>query len=84
MNKYEKAFESITGLGAYLEANNHKAYDVYKLVSERLNGIIEVAMYDVGNITHEEFLDLMKKCDEEIQRWHHKWNKEILNEVKDY
>lgn len=83
MKKYEKAFESIVGLAAFLEMKGHKAYDIYKLVSERLNGIIEVAMYDTGAISHEEFIDLMERCAAEAERWHQKWNKEILDEAKD-
>jgi hypothetical protein len=81
MDKYMKAIESIKRLAEFQEGNEVEAYRIYKMVSNRLRGVEEVAMYDLA-ISREDFLKIQGICETEMDMWNQKWTEEILNGIK--
>ena len=81
MDKYLKAIESIKRLAEFEEGSGVEAYRIYKMVSNRLRGVEEVAMYDLA-ISREDFLSIQSICEAEMDKRNEKWTKEILDGIK--
>ena len=81
MDKYLKAIESIKRLVEFQEGSGVEAYRIYKMISNRLRGVEEVAMYDLA-ISREDFLKIQDICEAEMDMWNQRWTEEIINGIK--